>query len=202
MTQMRKTSSLFNSSNSIFSMIILCNENNLSEVLRFFHDTLCLKEFHEVNALNFWKTKRYTTFKYCWDRCTKKDTSKTKKKTTHKTKRENGLESCFKCSILFIDIMISLHFSGDEGYRLRHTQLTFSKAYFHKNGHMMLFYVLVFSVGGRMWIPGLNRRIFWAQTNLLIPITSFIYEQFTLSPRMTKFIPPLTLKYGRFCYAN
>lgn len=72
------------------------------------------------------------------------------KKTTHKTKRENGLENCFKCSILFIDIMISLHFSGDEGYRIRHTQLTFSKAYFHKNGHMMLFYVLIFSGEGRM----------------------------------------------------
>ena len=41
-------------------MILLCNKNNLSEVLsiRFFHGTLWLKEFHEVNALNFWKTKR------------------------------------------------------------------------------------------------------------------------------------------------
>ena len=131
----------------------------------------------------------------------KKSNTQKSKKATHKTKRENGLESCFKCSILFIDIMISLHFSGDEGYRLRHTQLTFSKAYFHKNGHMMLFYVLVFSGKGRMWIPGLNRRMFWAQINLLL-ITLFIYEQFTLSPRMTKFIPPLPLKYGRFCYAN
>ena len=123
------------------------------------------------------------------------------KKATHKTKRENGLESCFKCSILFIDIMISLHFSGDEGYRIRHTQLTFSKVYFHKNGHMMLFYVLIFSGEGRMWISGLNRRMFWAQTNLLL-ITLFIYEQFTLSPRMTKFIPSQPLKYGGFCCPN
>ena len=84
---MRKTSSLFNSSNSIFSVIILCNENNLSEVLsiRFFHGTLWLKEFHEVNALNFWKTKRYTTFKYCWDKFTKKYTKKQHTKQKEKT---------------------------------------------------------------------------------------------------------------------
>ena len=72
-------------------MTLLCNKNNLSEVLsiRFFHGTLWLKEFHEVNALNFWKTKRYTTFKYCWDKCTKKDTSKTKKQPT-KQKEKTG----------------------------------------------------------------------------------------------------------------
>ena len=200
---MRKTNSLFNSSNPILSMTLLCNKNNLSEVLsiRFFHGTLWLKEFHEVNALNFWKTKRYTLNFEILLRQVYQERYFQNKKTTHKTKREDGLENCFKCSILFIDIMISLHFSGDEGYRIRHTQLTFSKAYFHKNGHMMLFYVLVFSGEGRMWIPGLNRRMFWAQINLLL-ITLFIYEQFTLSPRMTKFIPPLPLKYGRFCYAN
>ena len=62
-------------------------------------------------------------------------------------------------------MMISLHFSGDEGYRLRHA-LTFSKAYFHKNGH----------------------SIFWGVWNVLSPDNHLVTDNFIYF-RTVYFVP-------------